>query len=431
MKNIYIKYCTWLLCIGAVFASCSPDDIIVGDNSIVDITSVDSIGIAPDYLSVIANGVAVLDLRPQLFRKEKQGDSIRVIQILDARVNDEWIEYSANTSLPVSRYFSTNNQSLVGSEIGITAKIKGTNIYSEEVKIKVVAPVTITREITIPVVFHILQTQEDVENFGYFNYAKIDMIVKKLNNAFGNVAPNAIGIDTKITFKKAVYDHLGNRLHEEGVNRLSPLTSIGTERNKEVAYYDSLLQELKIVWPTDQYMNIWLVTDRTTPDFGSIISERNIPGYYTGSGENVPNGLNLRPYDSSVKFTVFQSGVIYKSQLINAVETSTGNSGTASDNDLLYYVGKYLGLLQTFSFTSNANPDYCDDTHNYSIENNTNTQMYKTANNCYFLSTNIMDDPTGVHTSVSQDQYKRIFWILENSPERSAWKSSFAFTGNK
>ena len=58
-----------------------------------------------------------------------------------------------------------------------------------------------------------------------------------------------------------------------------------------------------------------------------------------------------------------------------------------------------------------------------------NTSWYKQAQGCYFRSENIMDDPTGLHISVSKNQCERIRWLLENCPERAAWKNDFAFTG--
>lgn len=94
----------------------------------------------------------------------------------------------------------------------------------------------------------------------------------------------------------------------------------------------------------------------------------------------------------------------------------------------------YLGLLPTWGASSSAKPqDYCSDTHKYYGNDkegyNKNQTAYKLVGDCFFLAENIMDDPVGVHRSVSQQQAQRIRWILTNSPERSAWKSDYAFTG--
>ena len=47
----------------------------------------------------------------------------------------------------------------------------------------------------------------------------------------------------------------------------------------------------------------------------------------------------------------------------------------------------------------------------------------------FFLSENIMDDPSGVHRSVSLQQALRMHWVLQHCPERAMWKSDYAFTG--
>lgn len=77
--------------------------------------------------------------------------------------------------------------------------------------------------------------------------------------------------------------------------------------------------------------------------------------------------------------------------------------------------------------------DHCQDTQPYYLgapdSYKGNKTMFKAVESCFFLAENIMDDQSGVHRSVSAEQAKRMRWVLENCPERSAWKSDFAFTG--
>ncbi|MFR7809988.1 MAG: hypothetical protein ACLU4N_12320 [Butyricimonas faecihominis] len=93
----------------------------------------------------------------------------------------------------------------------------------------------------------------------------------------------------------------------------------------------------------------------------------------------------------------------------------------------------YLGLLPTWKESGGIPEDYCADTQKYFGNDaegyKKNTTAYKLVKDCFFLAENIMDDPLGTHRSVSLQQSQRIRWILNNCPERSAWKSNFAFTG--
>ena len=107
--------------------------------------------------------------------------------------------------------------------------------------------------------------------------------------------------------------------------------------------------------------------------------------------------------------------------------------GATKENELVNAFGYYLGLLPTWKERGGIPEDYCTDTQKYFGNDaegyKKNTTAYKLVKDCFFLAENIMDDPLGTHRSISLQQSQRIRWILNNCPERSAWKSNFAFTG--
>lgn len=425
MKRNLFKY--MVVALGGLFLwACSPDDYIYHDNDSVDISRIGKVVLKPNHTLLLADGQAQLDFRPVVYTKEGY-------EIPDERVKEEWLEYSSVLSLPLKRHFSVSDASLTGKEISIKVKIKGTEVESETVKFQVVAPLDkkYTSEIRIPIVFHVLQTTEDIEKFGeVYTADRIHMILNKLNNVFeGKVSVNPVGVNTHIRFEYAQYDPDGKKMMNPGINYQTS-DAIDIAGN----YYDFLKQK-HVLWPSDRYMNVWLISDRTQDisDFGAMISDDCQPQYvYAGTDlDEAPKGIDWTEYAEDSELPLNELGVRYKLQELDVMDRAFGDSGPTV-NELIYYIGRYLGLLPTFNYGTIVGNDYCADTHDYTPDpfaTGGNKSWYKEVNSCYFRAENIMDDPKGVHCSVSKNQCERIRWILENCPGREAWKSDFAFTG--
>ncbi len=403
--------------------SCTPDDYTYRDNRDMDVSSVDSVALVANHVMVLADGHAQLELFPKLFTQEGN-------QIPDSRVKDEWLEYVSESGIRLSRYFSTSDASLIGQTVTARLKIKGTDLESNPVTFEVIAPLETeyTSEIIIPVVFHIVQTTEDVESFGgEYKQEQIEALLMKLNNMLdGSTTHNPVGVNTHIRLKPALYDPYGKKLMEPGIDRLTV-----REINVENRYEDFLVGQ-HLIWPVEHYMNVWLISDREmdVDDFGNKISALCYPYYVNLGEENAPEGIAWKEYDGS-ELSAREAGVIYKLQELDNIDREFSNSGGLANNELGYYIGQYLGLLPTCHLYG-VGTDFCDDTHDYGPDENAvdkNRQWYKEANGCYFRAENIMDDPRGGHCSVSREQCIRMRWVLNYCPGRSAWKSDFAFTG--
>lgn len=406
--------------------SCSPEDYTYHDNGVVDITTIDSVALAPNHVMVLADGKARLDLRPMLFTKEKK-------QIPDSRVDEAWLEYSSASGVSVTRHFSTSDVSLIGKTLSVQVKIKGANIVSKSVSFQVVAPLDkkYTSEIRIPIVFHIVQTKDEIEKFGgNYKEDRLNLLLIKLNNMLsGVVSVNPVGVNTHIRLQPALYDRNGRKMSEPGINRLTVSDTIDITNS-----YTDIIVAQHLDWPADRYMNIWLISDREkkTKLFSENITELCAPHYvYAGTSlDGAPEGIVWDEYSAGKALKVSESGIIYKLQELDEMDRSFTTENKPANNELGYYVGRYLGLLRTCSFSDKPKTDYCNDTHDYYISGSIpNNGWYKWLEGCYFQAENIMDDPRGVHNSVSKNQCERIRWVLENCPERSAWKSDFAFTG--
>lgn len=426
MKKGLFKY---VLLIGSLqlLADCTPDDPDYRDNDTVDVNTITAVKLKPNHSMVLADGKATLDLRPVVYQDKAA--------VVAHRVDDAWLEYRTVSGISLDRYFKTDDPRLCGTTLQVYAKLKEKEVYSDTVDITVTTPLNPDlNEIDIPVVFHIVQTTEDIVSYGgEFSRERVEQILSKLNNAFsGLVSVNPTGVDTKVRFKPALYDPKGKLLEEPGINPVE-VEKILTD-NK---YEDFLVQE-KLIWEPARYMNIWLISDgdNQVSKFCYNISNACKP-YYKNSGvTDLPQGMQLGDYQESNGWLPKEVGLIYKLQLFNQ---SGWVQGREEENEFIYYVGNYLGLVPTWGYMKWGNPvaanDYCTDTQKYLVdtgEGADNTGWKKKGDAGFeFTAENIMDDQISLHRSVTKDQCLRMRWILENCPERAAWKSDFAFTGKQ
>lgn len=431
MKSFIIQYIAFIC--GLLFlSSCTPDDFTYYNNEEVDPGTIDSIVLMPNQSKLIADGNAQLELCPLLFNKMGY-------QIPDSRVKEEWLEYITPSGLTLNRYFSTNDVSLIGKTITAQVRIKGTEILSESASFQIVAPLEekYTSDIIIPIVFHVIQTNEEIESYGgEYDRDKIKLLLQKLNNLFaGTSTVNPVGVNTHISFEMARFDPEGQEMQTPGINRLTLQTMDASIKQNNFADF---LEQQHLVWPADQYMNIWLISDRKglVRNFYQISDDCGPHYVYPGTSiENRPEGITWKEFPADGIFLPKEAGIIYKLQELDEIVRNYSSNGIS---ELAFYVGRYFGLFKTWVFNDyyqQVGNDYCDDTIDYLGEyyksgiTNFNHTIYKTMNNCYFRAENIMDDYVSLHISVSKNQCERIRWVLENCPERSAWKSNFAFTG--
>lgn len=410
--------------------ACSPDAEVFHDNSKVDPAIVDSVTIMPNQKRLIADGNAQIELQPTVYTKSGT-------KVPDTRVDDDWIEYISDTpGVVVGRVISVSDASLVGKTVTVRARVKSTGKESVPVSFSIIASRKdqFANELVIPVVFHILQTKDDIDNYGgEFKQERIEMQLKRLNNMFsGAVSHNPVGVNTNIRFEMAQYDQYGNRLVEPGIDRKT--IADGAFSKKDGSDIDSLITAERLLWSADNYLNVWLVSDRkgVVSDFANDVTAKCAPCYVKVGATDLPKGLKLQEYAGQT-LKPSQAGIIYKLSELDVAERSffvSNNNKKQGYNELGYYIGLFYGLLPTCNYSNTkAGTDYCDDTIDYAATSTgDNKDWYKTMDGCYFRAENIMDDPRGVHCSVSQDQTIRMRWIMNNCVGRMQWKSSYAFS---
>ena len=411
--------------------ACSPDAEVGHDNNEVDPAIVDAVTIMPNQKQLVADGNAQIELQPTVYTKSGT-------KVPDTRVDDDWIEYVSDTpGVVAGRAISIADASLVGKTVTVKARVKTTGKESAPVSFSVIASRKdqFATELVIPVVFHILQTKDDIDNYGgEFKLERVEMQLKRLNNMFsGAVSHNPVGVNTNIRFEMAQYDQYGNRLVEPGIDRKT--IADGAFSKKDGSDIDSLITAERLLWSADDYLNVWLVSDRkgVVSDFANDVTAKCAPCYVKAGATDVPKGLKLQEY-AGQELRPSQAGIIYKLSELDVAERSffvSNNNKKQGYNELGYYIGLFYGLLPTCNYkNTKAGTDYCDDTIDYAATSTGgNKDWYKTMAGCYFRAENIMDDPRGVHCSVSQDQTIRMRWIMNHCVGRMQWKSAFALSG--
>lgn len=418
LTAILTVYCT----------ACTPDRYEFREMGTVDMNQIREIRLRASHYQLLADGRANIEFNPLLINEEGE-------EVPDDRVDHTQINYYTSSGETIPRLYATSDVSLIGQEISVTARIKGRELSSNTVSFTVADPTTAEAytEITVPIVFHLIESDDDITEYGGDIPAeRIQLILDKINYTFsGTVSKNAMGVDTKIRFKAALYDPYGNRLTEPGINRIY----VDEVSDAAKDQYQTFIMNQKALWPYDRYLNVWLISDRANEytKFYNTISRTCIPHYLLPGTEtaDVPAGLTLTAQPENWTPTPHETGILYKLQ---SIHTMVRSFGATNENELVNCFGLYLGLLPTWTASATSLPeDYCTDTHNYyGADPNgykKNESAWKLVGDYYFLAENIMDDPVGVHRSISLQQAERARWILEHCPERSAWKSDFAFTG--
>jgi len=174
----------------------------------------------------------------------------------------------------------------------------------------------------IPVVFHVLHNNgpENVSE------AQIDEALAQLNLQF---AGGEGGFNTQIQFTKASIDPNGNCT--SGTNRI--LTS-NPDVNPFSSFYDDVAMKNLSRWPTDHYVNIWIVR--------CILPDNNCSDNSATAGY-----AYLPPVSSEV------DGIVVAHRFLGTTGTANGNLL----NTLSHEMGHYLSLLHVWGpdFSTCAN----------------------------------------------------------------------------
>ncbi len=260
--------------------------------------------------------------------------------------------------------------------------------------------------IRIPVVVHVIHNEPSRRIGGENNtnisdeqiFSQIKVLNEDFRKEFGTRGynENPVGADMEIEFFLAQQDPNGQP--SSGINRV-----YYNKSNYDVFSDLELISSLSY-WPSDKYLNIWVV---------------NFSGSYLGYGEfpgGALDGLELTdpPEETDGVFIDYE---------VFGDRTGTASSGVYSyGRTTTHEIGHWLGLLHTWGDVR-CGTDYCDDTPQIQGANDTETcrQISSRCNGEFTINMieNYMDyTPDSCMNIFTNDQKARVRAALEVSQRR-------------
>ena len=420
MKHILNTICITGICATSLF-SCLPQEPDYDNINVVAIDSVAGLSFSPSHHTLVADGKAELELNVRLFRNNND-------EIIPSRIPEDWIEYYTDKGEKIGKYLKATSTN--PSEINVYVQLKGYDQITDQnrkewlrsdtltIKFKEPIPADQYQQITYPIVFHVIQTADEIKNYGEVQTKRLMEYFDKLNQVFnGQISVNPNGGNAKISFRLAEYDQFGRTLPQPGINKYTLETgAVGTD-------FYAFIKSKNLNWDPSKYLNVWLIR-----------------------GANQPNNKLCRPYAMWENYPANLPGLALSTiakeinrtpepQEAGILIDLTGVTSYNSDvQDMLYYFGQYFGLLTNYGGDTPVN-NYCPDALIFQVQPNylKNTGYTKTTTldgvTYMFTAENIMDDPRSHHKVITQDQIARIRTVTEWCPDRQAYRSDFAFTG--
>ena len=197
------------------------------------------------------------------------------------------------------------------------------------------APVaTDTNEVVIPVVFHVIHTGAPYGQQENITDEQIQSAVVALNEDFGNASGE--GFDTGISFVLACRDPWGAPTN--GILRVDGTAVAGYE-SQGIAHAGSAngadegdVKSLS-TWPTESYINVWVVSEINDNDGGGGVQAYAAIGVSGGASD----------------------GVTIMHNLVGTVGTLKATDGL--NKTMAHEFGHHLNLLHTFNDTYSCQPE--------------------------------------------------------------------------
>lgn len=297
-----------------------------------------------------------------------------------------------------------------GTEIEFTCTIGGKT--SAPCKVKLIdKPAQYTKEIVVPVVFHILSHTSTLAACDAITNESLDKFIVRANKVFsGAQYPAAAAtVDSKIKFVLATHNPQGDLMSEEGIHR----HNFGDSFYEDYYFAD----QKPFLWDPDSYLNIYIYSSYMSHSTGPqsiLASAGTLPGFPAITKVNTPS-------DAFYGYSDMDWGIVIHLEAI--IKIGQAGNNIRFENLL----GLYYGLLSTayssYSY-ADGDADYCSDTYTYrsvnmSIEKMTYVPAGSDEIPIYYNSFNIMD-ASGTSSAITPEQVARMRFVIENCPGRRA-----------
>ena len=191
-----------------------------------------------------------------------------------------------------------------------------------------------TNEVVIPVVFHVIHTGSPYGQQENITDEQIRSAIVALNEDFGNAS--GAGFDTGISFVLACRDPW--EAPTNGIVRVDG-TTVPEYEDKGIAHAGSAdgADELDVkslsTWPSESYINVWVVSEINDNDGGGGVQAYASIGATGGPSD----------------------GVTIMHNLVGTVGTLKATDGL--NKTMAHEVGHHLNLLHTFNDTYSCQPE--------------------------------------------------------------------------
>ena len=121
----------------------------------MDMNDIGQIKLRLNHFQLLADGKAEIEFAPLLMTKDS-------FEVADSRIDHSLIEYHTLEGESLPNVYSTSETSLIGKKISVYATVKNTALMSDTVSFEIIdpSPMNDCEEVTIPVVFHLIQRKK-------------------------------------------------------------------------------------------------------------------------------------------------------------------------------------------------------------------------------------------------------------------------------
>lgn len=473
-----------LSCTAALLAACSPDDPQLFDFSNY---TVDKVVCQATSNFLVADGVSQLDLEVKLYAaiEDITDDGGAVVhriyrEIPRARWRDHEIKFFTEDGAPVTPPVTTT--SATPATLRYYAEVDGMRssepvpqlnaIYAGDTDAVQVGPVyfevnvrpaiPVTAKKRMPVVFHIVDTEYNRGVGQIIQPDAVYYVIGLWNSVFSRSGDRSSnGANPNLEFVPVLRDPSGKRLENPGVNYVMLTDAEATTLTSQVVSF-VWNNSAKMYWDPDKYLNVWVFMASVTPSSTETV-KRGYPtvfaeGVYDASALPLPPliAADLRHLNATdLAAWLKNPGTISATNFVEKVGVLFSKSNFANKTaDYITPVSIFMGLIPNASYSESAHrfygttaaakvymDDQCDDTPIFDIwfwgaPGNGGVQAAGLGSPqikymlhapwSVFRSVNAVDYPASFQTAISQDQVKRINWVLENAPARQPWRNTEA-----